>query len=101
MDGTAAGYTDQDWGTLEVRKRDDGRIELGQADPVLALSLGLLADGIGDGWLSITDGLVCVAGVGPDDQAREVRYRPVGFRPAPPHAPHVSEGGFLVLERVT
>lgn len=88
--------------TIEVTRRDDGTVEISEAPPTVGLSLALVAKrGATDPpWLVVEDGLVCMRGVGPGGRPREVRYRAVGFRPAPPGGEAASEGGHLICERV-
>jgi hypothetical protein len=113
-------------GTVQVWRRGDGTIELGEAAPMIGVSLGLLNDRAAHEFLTVREGLVTFAGTGPDQEPREVRYRAVGFQAAG-IAPAVgdaamklpeeerdarldgelfaalaaAEGGYVLLQRVT
>lgn len=105
----ALGDDDTARGSLTIRRRDDGAVELGEAEPVIAVTIGVLMTP--QDWIQLRDGLVCFTGHGPDGVTREVRYRARGFRVAGRFGRPTNdvptlvelaacEGGYLILERV-
>lgn len=86
-------------GHIVLWRREDGQMGIGNADPLIGVSLALMAQR-DPAVLDVTDGLVTFSGVGPDDQPREVRYRAVGMQLADPRALAENEGGYVLLERV-
>lgn len=61
------------YGDAEIRKRDDGTLEVVSADDVIGISVELLREALGFGLWVGGDGLIWLAG-DPD-----YRYRPVRF----------------------
>jgi hypothetical protein len=61
------------YGDAEMRKRDDGSLEVLNADDVIGISVELLAEAVGFGLWVGGDGLLWLAG---DPRCR---YRPVRF----------------------
>lgn len=78
-----------DYGTAVVRRNDDGRLSVVQADDTIGVSVGLLAEG-GAGLPADADGCLLLAG------DPEYRYRPVRFASVWPGGPP----SVLVCERV-
>lgn len=61
------------YGTAVMRKLDDGRIEVVEADDVIGISLELLVEAVGTGLYVDVEGLLWLGG------DRNYRYRPVRF----------------------
>lgn len=61
------------YGDAELRKHDDGRIEVVRADDVIGISVELLAQSLGAGLWVGGDGLLWLAG------DPRYRYRPTRF----------------------
>jgi hypothetical protein len=85
------------YGDAEMRRHDDGRIEVLRADDVIGISLELLVEAVGQGLQVDADGFLWLGGDG------AYRYRPVRFASSvhglPPGT--AAEGArVLVCERV-
>jgi hypothetical protein len=88
-------------GILEIATGPDGSHVITRADPLIGVSLGLLAQESGaDGTtcMARAGGLVTFAGVGTDGRPYEVVYREIGFNSTA--NPEANDGGFLLLERI-
>lgn len=105
--------TTMTFGTIELIRRDDGRIGIGQADQCIAISIALFAQlaAADDSPLRIADGMICFRGLGPDGQPREIRYRAVALLPAQGGVADLgggellaslraNDGGWIVCERI-
>lgn len=86
------------YGTAEIRRHDDGRLEVTHADPVIGISVELLAEAVGGMGLWVDGaGLLWLAG------DPRYKYRPVRFECAVRGLPadQAVEGTrVLVCERV-
>lgn len=80
------------YGDAEIRKHDDGTLEVVRADDVIGISVELLDEAVGHGLAVGDDGLLWLA------QDPRYRYRPVRFVH---HRQFGAEGArMLVCERV-